>query len=284
MPRTAVVAERMTDATTADALREHREDRAALLASLTASLQADPRVSAVWFHGSFGRGEADDLSDLDLWVAVSDLAGLEADAMLCGHAALAGNLIGAKRSPDIAPPGGGFLASRHEGRYGYLGIDWSWQPQSALTLPAEVTVLIERDGQDVPMVVPHLPVVKLDRNIVESPVEGGLWFAWLMIGVTAKCLARDPQSDMALMLYPRPALEDVAALLGQQDTLLPIDWSVPEKPLDKLERLRGLARTVAEAADAARAQGHSFSPQYLPCLFRYLGMVGSILKDAASAR
>jgi len=204
--------------------------------------------------------------------------------MLCGHAALAGNLIGAKQSPNIAPLGGGFLAARHEGRCGYLGIDWSWQPQSALTLPAEVTVLLERDGQDVPMAVPPLPEVGLDKDIVESPVEGGLWFAWLMIGVAAKHLARDPQSDMALMLYPRPALEDVVALLGQQDALLPVDWSVPEKPLDKLERLRSLAFIAGRAADAARAQGHSFSPRYLPCLFRYLDMVEGILKDAASAR
>jgi len=66
MSRTTVFAEQCSDLNVADALREHRKDRAALLASLTASLQTDPRISAVWFHGSFGRGEADDLSDLDL--------------------------------------------------------------------------------------------------------------------------------------------------------------------------------------------------------------------------
>lgn len=281
MSRPAVFAERMTSTRTTDALREHREDRAVLLASLTDSLQADPRVSAAWLHGSFGRGEADDLSDLDLWVAVSGLPVAEAAAMFSGHAALADSLIGAKQSFDIAPPGGGFLASQHEGRRGSLEIDWSWQPQSALSLPAQAKVLLRPSGQNPLAAVPSLPGVKLDRGIGESPVEGGLWFTWLMIGVAAKRLARDPRSDMALMLYPRPALEDVVALLDRQDALLPIDWSVPEKPLDKLERLRGLARIAAEAADAARAQGHTFSPRYLLSLFRYLDMVEGILKDAA---
>ena len=76
MSRSPIFCEQFTDSApaVANALREYREDRAALLASLSASLQSDPRIHAVWFHGSFGRDEADDVSDLDLWLAVSDAA------------------------------------------------------------------------------------------------------------------------------------------------------------------------------------------------------------------
>ena len=57
----------------------------------------------------------------------------------------------------------------------------------------------------------------------------------------------------------RFALEDTITAIGQQDKLLPIDWSVPEQPLDKLERLRETSpRRLAQTADAAVAQGYLF--------------------------
>jgi hypothetical protein len=46
----------------------------ALLARVTGSLRADPRVRAVWLSGSVGRGLADGGSDLDLVVTVTDPA------------------------------------------------------------------------------------------------------------------------------------------------------------------------------------------------------------------
>ena len=255
---------------------EHREDRSDLLVSLTTSLQSDTRILAVWFHGSFGRDEADDFSDLDLWVSVADEYAAEASAFLSGHAALAPNFIGAKRTFQIAPPSGGFFTTRQEGRRTYLGVDWSWQPRSALTLPADVRLLFRRTEQESPSPLLSLPTVEFGRDIAESPIEGGLFFAWLMVGVAAKWLVRDLQSDMALMLYPRPALEYAIAELGRQD-LLPIDWSVPDAPLDKIARLRGLAQIVAQTVEAARTQGYSFPPRYLPCLFQYLDLVERVL-------
>ena len=278
MSRSLVFSEQFTESapSVADALREHREDRSALLASLTTSLQSEPRVKAVWFHGSFGRGEADDFSDLDLWVSVANEHATDASIFLSGHAALAANFIGAKRTFQIAPPSGGFFTTRQEGRRAYLGIDWSWQPQNALTLPADVKLLFKRMEPETSSPVLSLPTVVFGKDISESPIEGGLFFAWLMVGVAAKWLVRDLQSDMALMLYPRPALEYAIAELGRHD-LLPIDWSVPDAPLDKIARLRGLAQIVARTVEAARMEGYSFPPRYLPCLFQYLDLVESVL-------
>ncbi len=36
------------------------------------ALRSDETVVAAWLGGSFGRGNADDLSDIDLWVVVED--------------------------------------------------------------------------------------------------------------------------------------------------------------------------------------------------------------------
>ena len=122
-------------------------------------------------------------------------------------------------------------------------------------------------------------MVELGKDIDEAPVFGSLFFAWLMIGSTAKWLVRDPQSDMALMLYPRPALEWVITELGQEDALLPIDWSVPKTTKGKLERLRGLVQIVALAVEAAQSQDYLFPPRYLPCLTRHLDLVEGVLDN-----
>jgi len=49
-----------------------RDERAALLQRAMTLLQEDERVVAAWLIGSEGRGETDELSDIDLWVVVAD--------------------------------------------------------------------------------------------------------------------------------------------------------------------------------------------------------------------
>jgi predicted nucleotidyltransferase len=72
MPRSTVFAEQFIGSRLGANLCEHREDRDALLASWMDSLKTDPRIRAVWLWSSFEKGEADDLSDLDIWVIVAD--------------------------------------------------------------------------------------------------------------------------------------------------------------------------------------------------------------------
>lgn len=52
-----------------------------LIESCRTVLDGDPRIRGVWLAGSFARGEDDDLSDVDLWVAVgsADLDSFIAD-------------------------------------------------------------------------------------------------------------------------------------------------------------------------------------------------------------
>lgn len=45
---------------------------APLIQRIRALLQDDPRVVAAWLEGAIARGEEDDFSDIDLWIAVRD--------------------------------------------------------------------------------------------------------------------------------------------------------------------------------------------------------------------
>lgn len=51
----------------------------ALLQRIVELLHAEPRVLAAWLYGSHGRGDADEYSDLDVWVVTEDVDGLLAD-------------------------------------------------------------------------------------------------------------------------------------------------------------------------------------------------------------
>jgi len=267
------------------ALREHREDRDALLASLTASLQDDPRVRAAWLWGSFGRGEADDLSDLDPWLIVADDAVGEMGARLRQYALLTGNFITGGEAPQNAPPGGGFFSSLHEGRHGLLHLDCYWQPESAVEQVPERAVFLNR-LQEPQIATPQPPTAPKASDTLmtaealtdeEDRIAGGIGFAWLMLSIAAKTLARHPDSDMGLMTYPRPGLEDAALLLGLEGFIGPSDWSVPESPLDKVERLRSLAYKTARLMEVADGRGMTLSPRNAVCLNRYLDMVEGIL-------
>jgi len=273
-----IFADHFADPATAAALRRHREDRDALLLSLTSSLKADPRVRAAWLWGSFGRGEADDLSDLDPWLIVSDADVAKTGPSLRLYVEQSGSFIAGGESPQNAPTGGGYFSSLHEGRHGLLHLDCYWQPQSAVYQVPSEGLLFDRLGEPMaPLMQEPSPA---ERPLVNTPLDGrvedGLGFAWLMFSISAKHLARDPLSDMSLMLYPRQAFEEAALLLGQAAAA---DWTVPEAPLEKVERLRHLVGQAERLRLAANTQGYDLSPLFTPCLFCYLDMVEAILRS-----
>jgi hypothetical protein len=280
MPRSPIFSGQFTDSSpaVADALREHREDRAALLASLMTSWQSDTRIRAALLWGSIGRGEADDLSDLDPWLLVADDSAAGLGLVLRQCAEQTGSLITGKNTPQHAPPGGGYMSFLHEGRHGMLQVDCYWQPQSTVLAEAEYAVLFDRQaetyaGQEYPKLAPVE-----EAQGLEAEVEHGLNFAWFMFLITAKYLARDPNSDIGLMFYPKPGLEEAMARLGQAELLTPEDWAVPEKPLEKVDRLRHLVSKTEQLRQIANARGCTFSSLYTSCMFRYLDMVEGILK------
>ena len=279
VPHGAIFAEQVSKPEVATALREHREDRDALLASLVVTLRADPRIRAAWLWGSFGRGEADDLSDLDLWLVVADDAVDDIGASLRDYAQRMGSFITGGEAPQNAPAGGGYFSSLHEGRHGLLHLDCYWQPQSAAEDVPTQAVLFDRFQEPYTASVqqstaPQPPEALTDEH---ERIVDGIGFGWLMLSIAAKKLARDPASDMSLMMYPRLGLEDAAVLLGFKGFIAPSEWLVPVKPSEKVRCLRSLAHKTEQLSEAANGQGLNLSPQSAACLSRYLNIVEGIL-------
>ncbi|MGI4787735.1 MAG: hypothetical protein ACRYFS_02680 [Janthinobacterium lividum] len=283
MSRSLILSEQFTDSAlaVANALREHREDRALLLASLTDSWRSDERIRAAYLWGSFGRSEADDLSDLDPWLIVTDEAAAGIGPSLRHYAEQTGSLIVAMNTPRHAPLGGGYMSFLHEGRHGLLQVDCYWQPQSTALAESEYAVLFDRQaeiytGQEHPEYI-----LVEEAQGLQAEVEHDLHFTWFMFLITAKYLARDVESDLGLMFYPKPGLEEAAAHLGQREAWTAEDWAVPDEPQEKVKRLWHLISKVEQLRLIAAAQGYHFSPLYTSCLYRYLDVVASILSNPA---
>lgn len=179
-------------------------------------LQGDPRIAAVWLAGSLGRGDADEWSDIDLFVVVEDDAFPAVwDERRALYDQIAPQLLVQTPIPQNSQlPGGNFQLVIFEGP---VEIDWTFGPLSSATRAANTRLCFER--VPIPVAPPFKPDPQPDR----------LEFFWSMASIAVKYIARDDMFRAAGMI----------SLL--RDTLQAID---PEIAHQKLERL---ARPIAQA-------------------------------------
>lgn len=134
----------------------NRTDRDQLLSSLIRQLEADDRVRAAWLAGSLGRGDADDLSDIDLWLAVSDdlVAEVVANPVAWVRARCDADL--AFSIPRNAAAGGAYVFSLVRCPHGLQQVDWYWAPAKSAERPKATAVLFERDPAPIAKELPGL--------------------------------------------------------------------------------------------------------------------------------
>jgi hypothetical protein len=280
------------DFPTAQALREHAEDRSTILASLTRHILDDHRFRAAWLWGSFGRGDQDDLSDLDLWLAVPDEFVAEIGGRLLDALPSGGELILAGENPNIAPKGGGYFGARFAGRHGMHFLDIYWQPLLTLDgvpniasllkgLPGASTALspiFNRINAPMPEITPKPPPRPNEIDAKTAEVQGGIGFTYLMLSIAAKYLARDPESDMKLLLYPKPGFEEAVARLECASVVGDVDWSIPDSPIGKVALLRHLTSKVGLLSAYANSSGIPIPPLQGVCSEKYMNMIEAVVQ------
>ncbi|HLX39916.1 MAG TPA: hypothetical protein VKR42_05260 [Ktedonobacteraceae bacterium] len=155
--------------------------RTELLAHITTTLQNDGRFVAEWLTGSFGRGEQDDLSDLDIRVIVAD----EYSETLCSqpwpHGAhttderlalfsLFGNPSVVYDAHGNAPEGGTFTYVLYENGQ---NVDWILVPQSKAQRATDTVLLFDTVG--IPL-EPAPESESLEQRItIASDMTGFFW-------------------------------------------------------------------------------------------------------------
>lgn len=200
-------------------MHSHARARSQMLQRAIEVLARDERFVAAWLAGSFGRGTADEWSDLDLWVVVSDVAaetlctltsvvGAGTTPERLGLFAALGRLAIIHEQHGNAPPGGTFTSCVYAD--GGVIIDWTLVPFAAAHHSSETKPLFDRAG--VPVAGKESPPSGAAR--AERLSERCAFF-WMMAFPTAKALLRgDAARFHALLEVMCQTLDDVAALLA----------------------------------------------------------------------
>ncbi len=174
-----------------------------MLARITQGLQADPRILAAWLIGSYGRGEQDVVSDIDLVLAVDpSLSGkhlyawtqpVSAGALRERFALFSqfGNPVNIHENHANAQTGGSFSAVLYSNPP--VIVDWSLTPADQAWRIMPSRLLFCRSGYS-PHNHPSQGLVQAlaasrGLSVTDQKAERGAFF-WMMAMVTAKYIIR----------------------------------------------------------------------------------------------
>jgi hypothetical protein len=174
---------------------QYAMNRDALLRHIVTFLRSDARFLAAWLVGSFGRGVQDNLSDLDLRIAVTqdysnDLCDCGPEATTPCTSATRLALYQQFGQPLVLREDRSWVAGSCFNQVLYretaATVDWVFIPQSSARIPSEECLLLF-DKVGLPLESP--PVAEsLDERIRVATRDIG--FFWLMLAVGIKYMLR----------------------------------------------------------------------------------------------
>ena len=175
-------------------LKDYLRSRNVLITSLVTELSYDERIRAAWLTGSYGRNEADAVSDLDLTVVVAP----PHHTTLCArqdqvsHTTTSERLELFSKFGDIAllhennhnaPEHGTFTFVLYAGSA--LMVDWVLIPETNAERPFHSLLLFDKGN--IPVSAPPAPE-GLEEN--KKAVAENWSFFWMMVAVTIKYIIR----------------------------------------------------------------------------------------------
>lgn len=176
---------------------QYARNREETLAHIVAFLSQDERFVAARLTGSLGRGDGDELSDIDLRVVVADA---HAERLCACAPQLSAGVASAERlalyeqfgrplvfceAPSFGPTGGCFNQTAY--RETAVTVDWVLLPQKDAHLPRrECRVLFDKVG--LPTEPPPAPEEMEERL---SSAARDIHLFWMMTSISVKYLLRD---------------------------------------------------------------------------------------------
>jgi predicted nucleotidyltransferase len=263
-------------------LQRFEHGRDALVKQAHQALSADPRLVAAWLFGSLGRGDADELSDIDLFVVTADGHHERIVSNRPAFMAQLGEPLLILEAPQNWPPGGVYNMALYPGEEGPHQVDWYWVRHSAAALPTETRLLFDHAGLprlSTPTRFTYQPVPP--RPPEEVATQDANLF-WVMLLISAKYIARSPWEQV--LAPPVDLLQKVAAFARVP---LPngIDQApTPAAPLARIDHLRRLAAAMETLAPPVAARGGRPPTTIAPYVTRYLGFVEALIRASARHR
>jgi len=210
------------------------QSREVLLRQITENLSSDERFIAAWLSGSYGRNEADEVSDLDLNLVVTD----SHSELLCNRQEQVSHQTTAERlaifrrfgqpaliheNNNNAPKDGTFTFVLYSGSA--LMIDWILMPQRNASRPYQSALLFDKGN--IPVSSP-----RASEELEESKkfVAEQWAFFWMMAAITIKYLIR---SDSVFLAHWLEELHRINAEIERRIDLRP--WQYQPGSLSQLQ-------------------------------------------------
>jgi hypothetical protein len=261
--------------TTQDRLAIHEQERAMLLQRITETLRDDQRIVAAWLSGSLGAGNADALSDIDVWAAVDDAACAEVCAARREYSAQVGAPVLILDGAQNAPAGGAALLVFYPGTLGILQVDWYWVPQSMALLPPNAHLLFKRGDISVVPASPLPAAADIKARLTQQ-----VTFFWAMLPIIAKYILRhNPWKVVEMLRLVERTLEEVKTLVGLR--ALPPTFqemprgTVPADAASQVARIRQLAQEMEALSAPIMALGGEVPAAAIAPIYRWLELVAS---------
>ncbi len=261
--------------------RTRQKERELLLERITILLEADKPVTAAWLFGSLRNGTADSLSDIDLWVVVSDEYIEEIIANRREYVAQVGKLLLIQEAPQNAPAGGAYLLTLYSGDAGPQHVDWYWQPQSLAKKPPATSLLFDHVG--IPNVEPTAPLTSEERlRLAPNQIA----FFWAMSIVTAKRIARRQSWSALTMLgmltYTIEEIKWLVNLREEQPNYKDTRTEVPPaKPEEQMAMLREMAGEMNMLTYNIKELSETVSPEAIRQVYSFFDSVEIIIAHTA---
>jgi hypothetical protein len=242
-----------------DRLKAYRQYREVLLTSIITELSADERCVAAWLTGSYARGDADEVSDLDLAVVIVEPYA----EILCARQ----EKVSHKTTPERlalfsrfgepamlhennhnAPKGGTFTFVM----YAETGVtvDWILIPQGAALRPYSSRLLFEKTTV---VVAPPPEPEELEQS--RKYVAEQWAFFWMMAAITIKYLIR---KDHVFVTTWLEELHRIEAEVGRRIKRLPLRYRhgsrsqfqpTSEKQIESIRQLCERMQTITPAVE-----------------------------------
>lgn len=264
-----------------NSLPMYQASRDALLAEISAVVAADGRFLAAWLTGSFGRDEADAVSDLDLTLVVADAhseslcARIEQVSAQTTKERLA--LFSQFGQPAVlhennhnAPDGGTFTYILYANSA--VMVDWTLVPQNKAQRPSQARLLFDKAG--IPL-APSAEPETLAQRVAKADEIGA--FFWMMTAVTAKYLVRGD------LVFVQCQLESLHGMVQEVERLLTgKPWQYRRGSLSPFEptiaaqkqAVYRLCADMLSLTSRLTESGGSVRPSPLPTIERLLDLVG----------
>ena len=218
-------------------LKFYLQSRNVLITSIVNELSNDERLVAAWLTGSYGRNEADAVSDLDLNVVVAE----PYSNTLCARQEQVSHKTTAERlelfsrfgkpaliheNNNNAPEHGTFTFVLYS--ESALMIDWVLIPRTGAERPASSVLLFDKGN----IPVSDLPAPEELEESKKAVAE--IWaFFWMMTAITIKYIIRE---DHVFVTYWIRELQTMVNEIERRIDRLP--WQHKRRPLGQLQPTR----------------------------------------------